>query len=183
VNRLIFICVALVFFRLSLTNRINECKTDEWKTFSWCWVLDVVCGTDTRRLNFHSQVRWNIISSFSNSIVFWGSYILSAPCFERHVKPLAPAAFAVVSTHQSARVLGYDPFCLSVIHKEGLCPSRRDNNRLMMMMMMTLWVAIQSQIQCSIKEYGCAKVSMILLRLSTILVWDNIKVWFCLFFV
>jgi hypothetical protein len=25
-----------------------------------------------------------------------------APCFGRHVKPLAPAAFAIVSTHQSA---------------------------------------------------------------------------------
>jgi hypothetical protein len=33
-----------------------------------------------------------------------------------------------------ARVVGYGPFSLCVIHKEGLCPSSRDNNRLMMMM-------------------------------------------------
>jgi hypothetical protein len=54
------------------------------------------------------------------------------PCFGRHVKPLVPAAFAVVSTHQSARVVGYGPFSLWVLHKEGLCPSSGDINRLMM---------------------------------------------------
>jgi hypothetical protein len=58
------------------------------------------------------------------------------PCFGRHVKPLVPAAFAFVSTHNShgARVVGYGPFSLSVIHKEGLWPSSGDINRLMMMM-------------------------------------------------
>jgi hypothetical protein len=34
-----------------------------------------------------------------------------------------------------ARVVGYGPFSLCVIHKEGLCPSSGDLNRLMMMMM------------------------------------------------
>jgi hypothetical protein len=34
-----------------------------------------------------------------------------------------------------ARVVGYGPFSLCVIHKEGLCPSSDDINRLMMMMM------------------------------------------------
>jgi hypothetical protein len=32
-------------------------------------------------------------------------------------------------------VVGYGPFSLWVIHKEGLCPSSGDINRLMMMMM------------------------------------------------
>jgi hypothetical protein len=36
-----------------------------------------------------------------------------------------------------ARVVGYGPFSLCVIHKEGLCPSRGDTNRLMMMMKLT----------------------------------------------
>jgi hypothetical protein len=31
------------------------------------------------------------------------------------------------------RVVGYGPFSLCVIHKEGLCPSSGDINRLMMM--------------------------------------------------
>jgi hypothetical protein len=47
---------------------------------------------------------------------------------------LVPAAFAVVSTHQSAiGVVGYGPFFLCAIHKEGLCPSSGGINRLMMM--------------------------------------------------
>jgi hypothetical protein len=31
-----------------------------------------------------------------------------------------------------ARVVGYDPFSLCVIHKEGMCPDSGDINRLMM---------------------------------------------------
>jgi hypothetical protein len=51
-----------------------------------------------------------------------------------HVKLLVSAAFAVVSTHQkyAGPVLSYGPFSLSVIHKEGLCPSSGDINRLML---------------------------------------------------
>jgi hypothetical protein len=38
------------------------------------------------------------------------------------------------SLHQPAlRVVGYGPFSLCVIHKEGLCPSSVDINTLMMM--------------------------------------------------
>jgi hypothetical protein len=51
---------------------------------------------------------------------------------------LVPAAFAVVSTPTNphwARVVGYGPFSLWVIHKEGLCPSSGAINTLMMMMM------------------------------------------------
>jgi hypothetical protein len=60
-------------------------------------------------------------------------------CFGRHVKPLVPPTFAAVYTHHPhwARVLGYRLFSLCVIHKESLCPSSGDINRLMMMMMMT----------------------------------------------
>jgi hypothetical protein len=59
------------------------------------------------------------------------------PYFRRHVKPLVQAAFAVISTHQPA--LGprgglWSVLLMYVIHKEGLCPSRGNINRLMMMM-------------------------------------------------
>jgi hypothetical protein len=59
------------------------------------------------------------------------------PCFGKQVKPLVPAAFVVVSTHQHALGPrgGLGPFSLCVIHKEGLCTSSGDINRLMMMMM------------------------------------------------
>jgi hypothetical protein len=39
------------------------------------------------------------------SVIVWATKNLlsrSSPCFGRHVKPLVPAAFAVVSTHQPA---------------------------------------------------------------------------------
>jgi hypothetical protein len=71
------------------------------------------------------------------SVIGWVTKNLSsrAPlCFERHVKTLAPAAFAVVSTYHWARVVGYGLFSLCVTHNEGLCPSSGDINGLMMMM-------------------------------------------------
>jgi hypothetical protein len=43
-----------------------------------------------------------------------------------HLQSLAPA-----NSHWTC-VVGNDPFSLCVIHKEGLCPSSRDINRLMM---------------------------------------------------
>jgi hypothetical protein len=47
-----------------------------------------------------------------------------------HLQSLAP------TIPHWARVVGYyGPFSLWVIHKEGLCPSSGDINRLMMMMM------------------------------------------------
>jgi hypothetical protein len=45
-----------------------------------------------------------------------------------HLQSLAP------TNPHWARVVGYGPFSLWVIHKEGLCPSSGDINRLMMMM-------------------------------------------------
>jgi hypothetical protein len=66
------------------------------------------------------------------SVIRWVTKILLSrafSCFGRHVKPLVHSA-GVVST----RGVGYGPFFLCVIHKEGLCPSNRDINRLMMMM-------------------------------------------------
>jgi hypothetical protein len=45
-----------------------------------------------------------------------------------HMPSLAP------TNPHWARVVGYDPFSSCVIHKEGLCLSSGDINRLMMMM-------------------------------------------------
>jgi hypothetical protein len=47
-----------------------------------------------------------------------------------HLQSLAP------TNPHKARVVGCGPFCLCVIHKEGLCPSSGDINELMMIMMM-----------------------------------------------
>jgi hypothetical protein len=67
--------------------------------------------------------RWSVIRWVTKNLLS-----LAHPCFRWHVKPLVPAAFAVVSTWEG-------PFSLRVIHKEGLCPSSGDINRLMMMML------------------------------------------------
>jgi hypothetical protein len=54
-------------------------------------------------------------------------------CFGRHLL-LAPTALAIVSINlHRASVVGYGPFSLCVIHKEGLCSSSRHINKLMMM--------------------------------------------------
>jgi hypothetical protein len=63
---------------------------------------------------------------------------LRAPqCFGRHVNPLVPAtlqSLAPTNPHW-ARVVGYGPFFLCVLHKEALCPSSGEIKMLMMMMM------------------------------------------------
>jgi hypothetical protein len=46
--------------------------------------------------------------------------------------------FIISPTLHWARVVGYGPFSLFVIYREGLCPSSRDINRLMMMIMSLL---------------------------------------------
>jgi hypothetical protein len=70
------------------------------------------------------------------SVIRWVTKNVSrAPsCFGKHVEPLVPAAFAVVSTHHHA--LGprgglYPSLC--VILKEGLCSNSGGINRLMKM--------------------------------------------------
>jgi hypothetical protein len=98
--------------------------------------LDGPAVSGLRRAIAEIKQRWSVIG--------WVIKNLTSrvpPCFGRHVKLLVLAAFAVVSTHQSAlgesaRVVGYGPFSLGVIHKEGMCHSSGDINRLMMMMMM-----------------------------------------------
>jgi hypothetical protein len=52
-----------------------------------------------------------------------------------HVKPIVSAAYSAVVTTKPhwARMEGYGPFSLCVIHKEGLCPSSGGINSLMMM--------------------------------------------------
>jgi hypothetical protein len=52
-------------------------------------------------------------------------------CWSRlHLQSLAP------TNPHWARVVGYGPFSLCITHKEGLCPSNGDINRLMMMMIL-----------------------------------------------
>jgi hypothetical protein len=91
--------------------------------------LDGFAVSALRRVIVEVKQRWSVIGWETKSLLS-----RAPPYFGRHTKPLVPVAFAVVSTHQPALApVGYGPFSLCVIHKEGLCPSSGNINRLMMM--------------------------------------------------
>jgi hypothetical protein len=48
-----------------------------------------------RRAIAKVKQRWSVIGWVTKNLIS-----RAPPCFSRHVKPLVPAAFAVVSTHQ-----------------------------------------------------------------------------------
>jgi hypothetical protein len=50
-----------------------------------------------RRAIVEVKQRWTIIGWVTKTLLY-----RTPPCFGRHVKPLVPAAFAVVGTHQHA---------------------------------------------------------------------------------
>jgi hypothetical protein len=50
-----------------------------------------------RRAIAEAKQRWSVIGWVTENLLS-----RAPPCFGRHVKPLVPAAFAVVSTHQPA---------------------------------------------------------------------------------
>jgi hypothetical protein len=74
--------------------------------------------------------RWSVIEWVTNKLLSRAS-----PCFERHVKPLVPATFVVISTHQPTlgpRGGSCPVLLMCVIHKEGVSPTSAEINRLMM---------------------------------------------------
>jgi hypothetical protein len=90
--------------------------------------LDSPAVSALRRAIPKVKQRWSVIG--------WVTKNLSTrapPCFGRHVKPLVPAVFVVVSTPQPAMGPrgGLWPVFL-MCNKEGLCPSSGEMNRLMM---------------------------------------------------
>jgi hypothetical protein len=83
--------------------------------------------------------RWSVIGLVTKNLL-----CLAPLRFGRHVKSRLHLLSLAPTNPHWARVVGYGPFSLCVIHKERLYPSSEDINRLMMMMMMTckesLWV-------------------------------------------
>jgi hypothetical protein len=58
--------------------------------------LDGPTVSALRRAIAKVKQRWSVIGCVTKNLS------RAPPCFARHVKPLVPAAFAVVSTHQPA---------------------------------------------------------------------------------
>jgi hypothetical protein len=82
-------------------------------------------GRPLRRAIAQVKQRWSVIGWVTKNLL-----CRAPPCFGRHVLYLQ--SLAPTNPHW-ARMVGYGPFSLCIIHKEGLCPSNGDINRLMMM--------------------------------------------------
>jgi hypothetical protein len=71
--------------------------------------------------------RW-LVQSWDGTLKIYYIELLGASagtlsrCFRLHLQSLAP------TNPHWARVVGYDPFSLCIIHKEGLCPRSGDIN-------------------------------------------------------
>jgi hypothetical protein len=59
--------------------------------------LDGSAVSALRRAIAEVKLRWLVIGWVTKNLLF-----RAPPCFGKHVKPLVPPAFAVVSTHQRA---------------------------------------------------------------------------------
>jgi hypothetical protein len=66
-------------------------------TFNKFNKLDDPAVSALRRAIVEDKQRWSVIGWVNKNLLS-----RALPCFGRHVKPLVPAAFAVVSTHQPA---------------------------------------------------------------------------------
>jgi hypothetical protein len=102
---------------------------DTYRYFTYTNIIEELDGLAVSALRRAiGEVKQQIIGWVTKNLLY------RAPvCFRRHVKPLVPAAFAVVSTHQPALGPrgGYGPLSLCITHKEDLCPSSGDINSLM----------------------------------------------------
>jgi hypothetical protein len=81
-------------------------------------------------LDYHSirtsqvKQRWSVIGWVTKNLLS-----RAPPCFGRHVKPLVPAAFAIVSNQPALGLrVGSWPDLL-MCNREGLCPSSGDINK------------------------------------------------------
>jgi hypothetical protein len=77
--------------------------------------FDRPAATALRRAIVEVKQRWSVIGRVTKNILSQ-----APPCFGRHVKPLVPAAFAVVSTDQSALDPRGGLWPVFLMHKVGL---------------------------------------------------------------
>jgi hypothetical protein len=116
-------------FNIRTVQTYFECMN--MSVYIYCLIpIGARCPTDQCASARKVKQRWSLIGWATKNLF---SRVL--PFFGMHVKLLVPVALAVVSTCNThwARVVGYGPISLCVIHKEGLCPSSGDINRLKMM--------------------------------------------------
>jgi hypothetical protein len=110
--------------------------------------LDGTAVSALQRVIAEVKQRWSVIGWVTKNLLS-----RTTLCFGRHIKLLVLAAFAVVTTTnpQWTRMLCYGPFFLSVIYKEGLCPSSGEVNRLMMTRKKYLFFIVTSDVKIARK--------------------------------
>jgi hypothetical protein len=110
--------------------------------------LDGTAVSALQRVIAEVKQRWSVIGWVTKNLLS-----RTTLCFGRHIKLLVLAAFAVVTTTnpQWTRMLCYGPFFLSVIYKEGLCPSSGEVNRLMMTRKKYLYFIVTSDVKIARK--------------------------------
>jgi hypothetical protein len=96
-------------------------------------VLDELDGPElsaVRRAIAEVKQHWSVVGWVTQNLLSQ-----APPCFGMHVKQLALLHLQSLTPTNPhwAGVVGYGPFSLCVILKEGLCPSSGDIDRLMMM--------------------------------------------------
>jgi hypothetical protein len=94
----------------TLFSKIRKC---------WWWTGPAVSALP--RAFAEVKQRWSVIGWVTKN-----SLSRAPPCFGRYIKPLVHLQSLAPTNPHWARVVGYGPFSLCVIHKEGLCLNSRD---------------------------------------------------------
>jgi hypothetical protein len=124
--------------------RSSYCVIDKEGAVPLQWVINRLMMNSSSPIDFGRGARWSSGQCARRAIaeakqrsqcsaIGWVTNLLSRASegtlsrwSRLHLQSLAP------TNPHWARVVGYGPFSLWVIHKEGLCPSSGDINRLMM---------------------------------------------------
>jgi hypothetical protein len=129
-----FLSSSSMVSRWVATSFWNDLCSSIWTVNEWCREFVDFVSPESNNKRVVARIaevkqRWSVIGWVTKNLLS-----RAPPCFGRHVKPLVPVnlqSLAHTNPHW-AHVVGYGPFSLCVIHKEGLCPSNGDINRLMM---------------------------------------------------
>jgi hypothetical protein len=122
-------------------NEITKRDVKTWKDYPWVCAYCNIEFIDIEMLRSHSKVAHGKCSAFmcidcrtvkTENFTSFLKHVRKHRRYLRYVFFCIFIQFSFSSTNpHGALMVGYGPFSLCVIHKEGLCPSSGDINRLM----------------------------------------------------
>jgi hypothetical protein len=122
----------LLLYRSQFLAGFHGVSSAVFSYFQFAFTIEKLDGpavSELRRAIVEAKQRWSAIGWVTKNLLS-----RAPPCFGSRCSRLYLQSIAPTNPHW-ARVVGYGPFFLCVIHKKGLCPSIGDINGLMMMMM------------------------------------------------